>query len=314
MSEMPLGTPIPDDPLEGNPHDAFDGIEDDALESMLDTAVETGEIPEPPEEKEAEPAPADTEQEMEEAQSDEEAPVEQEAKPTEEPKAEEPKEEDLDPVQRRINEIEERHRLELDQRDAKLELQMAHGSRLAGQIGELKKRLEQPPARPEHMPEDESVAYENDRLARIERTLAALSGQRQADDVDLAVKSSLQEVVMSRPELQQLSDEVAEVVPRYAQEWQAALDSTDAGVARTLARAVAVAIVADAKMLKYDKDREAAKKQEVELTDKLKEAKKRAAPTVSTPSSTTRPAAKTVSDLSDDELDDLIDAKLAAGR
>lgn len=305
---MPLGQPMPDDPTEATVPASVDAMDDDALEGAL--AVMAGESPAPVDDVAAD--------DLDATQAGESVPVEAEplapvavtatevaaAAPEAEP-------EPLDVAAELA-----RERLEREKLSAKLELQQAHNSRLAGEIGFLKNKK---PAHARPEPSDEPDAYALDgrseppeanadvreRLERLEGRIASEAVQEATQEAVLSAMNDLTSSVKDDKERAELDRHIKALTPRYAKDWKAAVGATDPEIAGALARGTIMNIIADAKIARLDETRDAARQERANAATALRRSKLSAAPTRTTgaPSQASRPRAKTPDDMTEQEAD-----------
>lgn len=332
VDAAPLGEKIPDDGTTAEQlHGRFDGMDDAALDDAIDSRLEgrPPAPPAPPEKKEAaapadEPPPADDDEQVgdeidkdalrKEEREDEEidaaaADTNEPGKSAEAPAKERPTDPDI-----------ERLRLDLEQRDAKLAKQEAHSARLAGELGHIKNliRGQQPRRRAEPSISDE-LATDLDEFgdgqarSALEERLQRLEDQMARSAISAAIGEVIAELD-ARPDVPEYLKEIAVIAPRYKDDMDSAYSAPDVDSARKLARAAVLGMIADAKEASWQARHEEAERKRTE-TDAALRVKKRAAglPSSSAPAPKTQRKPRTVDDLTDDQLDDLIDSRLRAG-
>jgi hypothetical protein len=285
--------PMPDDPTDPVAPD-LDHISD----ADLDAKINAGLGIKPPEDDYA-PTPEAPAADMEVVADtpDAEAPADttDEPAPFVEPVAQEV------PAAPVVDPLVEQYRIEHEKLQAQLELQRAHASRLAGEIGHLRRQVTAPePDGAEGYNQDPDLAQRFDRLeSRIN-----------SDAIASAIAQEVQ--ALQSPEVKALHDGgwLAKAAAPYEQDWKAATEASDANTARLLARAVARSTVADAKALQFQALREQAQTKAADQAAKLRERKIAAGATSTTPATAARPKPKTFDQMSEAEQDKYIDSRL----
>lgn len=298
MSEqdIPLGQPMPDDPTDPRHDPSLDDMTDAEIEAALDNPPDA---PQPDvaedddyEEPVREAPPAEARQEV--------APQAQDA-----PKVESAPAQEQDPLALER----ERMRAEFELEKAKLQ---AHNSRLAARLGNLEKKSAQPSAPDPY----EADASEVDRFSRLEKRVEEQEQERQAEARGRAIQEGVGEV-RGRPDFAAFFSDPSNLTyiqkagEKFASDWQEALDAPDATTARLLAKAVTASVVAEARALQQEAFRSSAKSRSAEQISKLRGEKRAQAPAASVPSAVARPKAKTLDEMSDDEIERLADAAAA---
>jgi len=261
-------------------------------EAELDALFAKGEgfVPTEPE-KVAEPAP------VPEPEPEPEPKAAQPAEPETPPQAEPPAvevEDDLAKLE------EEGLRLEREKLKADLALQQAHSSRLAGEIGYLKKQLESTP-REAREPYEPQTPEEQDRLTRLEQ--AFLESERKRSQLAVAQAAETAINALDAPELASIRSEIAEVAPKYREQLASAREVNDPTLARQLADAIGRSVIADAKELAWTNRRKALEEKRTVQQAALTARKKSAAVSGGSASSAPRPAPKTYDQMTPEELD-----------
>lgn len=298
-NEMPLGAPIPDDPTDPDPR-AMEDFSDAEIENALADMAGEPRPTQAPEES-AEPEEPEPEAAPVEAKPDDSVDPASDAKPEVTATEHEP-----EPVPT-LDEIEsQKLKLERDRLAAELELQKAHGSRLAARIGNLEKqRQAQKP-----VDGDLAPAYDDDRLVQIQSRLDALDEQKQAEAKAAAIHEEVA-AFKSRPELAKLTpDEMAEAAKKYADDWSAALDAPDPTTARLLSRAVLGLVAAEASGARLARLEDEARQRSTDERSKLRAKKLAAAPPESAPVAAKAVRAKSVSQMTDAEVEAAADAAI----
>jgi hypothetical protein len=258
-------------------------LSNDELEKILDAVLPDGSIPP------AEPAPSTPEPETPPAEP--EPAAEPESTPEPEP------EQDIEAQAAALAAEGERIRNEKLQAD--LEFQRAHASRLAGEIGYLKEQIKsiQRPSEP-YEPQSEA---ELDRLSQLEARLERSESERLRTEVAQAVESAIN--ALDSPSIADIDSQLADVIPKYRGEFEAAQAMQDPNMARQMATAVGRSIIAEAMELKWQQDHAKFAEMKAASTAGNAKAKKAAAPSAS--GAVPPPAAKprTVADWSPAELD-----------
>lgn len=243
--------------------------------------------PAPPQPKAEEPAPKET------------APPAEEPPPQEEPVPSEPEEAPPSTDEIDLKAVEEEgQKIEREKWQAQLALQQAHSSRLAGELGFLRKQLESRPTATEHY-QPESPEEEN-RLVRVERELQAEKSARIRGEVAQAIREGI--LALDAPELQTIQKELAEAAPKYREQLTAASEMTDPATARQIAEAVGRSMIADAKELAWSNRRKALEEKKASQTEALRARKRAASVSGGGAASTARPAPKTYEQMTDAEL------------
>ena len=233
-----------------------------------------------------------------------EAPVEPE--PTPEAPAEPEPEAEPEPVPEVDLAASEREgeRLRSEKLEAALALQQAHASRLAGEIGYLKQKIESGLRASE--PYEPQSQAELDRLSLLEQRLEKSENERLSNQVSQAVSESIGS--LDGPWVQELKDEIAVVGPKYADQLRAASETTDPALARQLATGVAMMVKAEATQMRWEKNHEAMKVQKQAASADLARAKKAQAPSGSGGVPSPPPKQKTIADMSASEADQWLKA------
>lgn len=255
-------------------------LSNDELEKILDAVLPDGSIPAPeptpspaPEPPPAEPEPEATPEATPESEPDIEAEAAAHAA--------------------------EGERIRNEKLQADLEFQRAHASRLAGEIGHLRKQIEtiQRPSEP-YEPQSEA---ELDRLSQLEARLERSESERLRAEVAQAVESAIN--ALDSPSIADIDSQLAEVIPKYKGEFEAAQAMQDPNMARQMATAVGRSIIAEAMELKWQQDHAKFAEMKAASTAGNAKAKKDAAPSASgaVPPPAQKP--KTIADWSPSELD-----------
>ena len=233
-----------------------------------------------------------------------EAPVEPE--PTPEAPAEPEPEAEPEPVPEVDLAASEREgeRLRSEKLEAALALQQAHASRLAGEIGYLKQKIESGLHASE--PYEPQSQAELDRLSLLEQRLEKSENERLSNQVSQAVSESIGS--LDGPWVQELKDEIAVVGPKYADQLRAASETTDPALARQLATGVAMMVKAEATQMRWEKNHEAMKVQKQAASADMARAKKAQAPSGSGGVPSPPPKQKTIADMSASEADQWLKA------
>jgi hypothetical protein len=286
-NEMGLGEMMPEDPTDPPP------LNLDISEADLDALIDNGTAPPSPADAPAPEAEAPDLEVVGEAAPEVKAEEQAEPEPVTEPEQAAPA-----PV---VDPLVEQYRIEHEKLQAQLELQRAHASRLAGEIGHLRRQVTAPePDGAEGYNQDPDLAQRFDRLeSRIN-----------SDAIATAIAQEVQ--ALQSPEVKALHDGgwLAKAAAPYEQDWTAATSATDANTARLLARAVARSTVADAKALQFQALREQAQTKAADQAAKLRERKIAAGATSTTPATAARPKPKTFSEMSEAEQDRFVDSQL----
>lgn len=251
------------------------------LDAILNAILPDGSLPA----EVINPEPAAPEPEKTEA-----APEEPEAEPEPEPEPE--PEVDLLALEK------ERDRYERDELRAKLAEQQAHSSRLAGEIGFLKEKIQRGLTSTEPMPDSEE---DLDRLSRLERALEQSEERRNRSEVSQAVDGVVAR--LDGPWVEDLKDEIAAIIPAYAERLQAAHGASTPELGAELATNILSAMQAEAGRMNVQKRYEAAVAKRQAATADMAKAKKAAAPSASGTVPTPAPKPKTISDMSGAEAD-----------
>ena len=182
---------------------------------------------------------------------------------------------------------------------AKIALLEAHNSRLAGKIGFFEQKLKSiPQATEPYQPESQ---VEIDRLSAVEQRLEQAETIRVRSEVSQAVNAAV--AALDGPWSAELAAEIQVIAPKYADQIQAANESTDPALARQIATAVGLMVKAEATKMKWEashKDLETRKAASVSATASAKRAA-----AVSGAGSVAAPPPKPVSfaDMTADEAD-----------
>ena len=223
----------------------------------------------------------------------EDAPV---APAVEEPPAE-PAEPEVDPIQ------DFRQQWDAERRalEAKIELQMAHNSRLAGELGFLKN---QPPPRPEP---DRPDAFDgqpdpraDEALSRLDKLEADVRNRNRWDGINQEI------AVVRQLDLDAIKDDLPIAAQKFQSDIQILQDTVDPEAARLMTRRVLNAVIAEAERMKDGRDRQARiEKRAATVTDMAKVKK---IGTISASGGTPAPPskAKATSEMSVKELDSLL--------
>lgn len=195
----------------------------------------------------------------------------------------------------------ERTAIEREKWNAEKALLSAHSSRLAGEVGFLRKELEAVRQRPTEPYQPESPEDEN-RLVRMERELQAERTARIRSEVAQAVKESI--AGLDAPDLNVVQAEISLVAPKYREQFTAALESQDPALARQIAEAVGRSVIADAKELAWTNRRKALEEKKAAQADAMRARKKAAAVSGGGAASAARPATqKSYEEMTQAELD-----------
>ncbi len=194
----------------------------------------------------------------------------------------------------------EGHRLQLEKLQAALELQQAHSSRLAGEIGYLKEqqKVRPRPSEPSYVEETETGAEATPEvLRRIER----IETYQVQAEVSQAI--ALGSVGLDEPEARGLREEIISVAPRYKDQMDIVFGLTDSNLARQMSEALTRSILADAKEARWQARHQVLVERKA-ATASVSAGNKRAA-TVSASGgvSAPPPKPKALSDLTADEAD-----------
>jgi hypothetical protein len=242
-------------------------------------------IPEETKEEAPEPPPAEepAQEAVEEPTPTEEAPQEVE-----------------DKEQSYMKEILDQWQLEKKALEAKLDLAQAHASRLAGEIGYLKKHsgVRSEPMRPDTESLEEPTTSDGETLSRLER----IESEIRRRDREAAIAAEV--ASMRGPDHEKMAEEIKVTAEKYAPDWQAALETEDPEAARLMVRRVLNAVLAEAEILRSTKEREARQIQKAEQMASQKEAKKKAVPSASGSTPPPKPKPKTIEEMSDKELEE----------
>lgn len=183
--------------------------------------------------------------------------------------------------------------------EAKLTLQEAHNSRLAGEIGFLREQLKAHP-RPTEPYQPESQA-ELDRLTLLEQNVAQDRAERLKAEVSQAVESEV--AALDGTWSKELAAEIATIAPKYAQQYSAALATTDPVLARQIAKGVVLSVKAEAMQVKWNARHETLLAQREASTAANAKAKKAAAPSASGTVPTPPTPTKSFADMTAKEAD-----------
>jgi len=204
------------------------------LDALLRTMTPDGEIPgAPPDEPAPEPQLADPEP----TPTPEPEPVAAAPEPTPEPEV------DLAALET------EGERLKREKLEAELKMQQAHSSRLAGEIGYLKEQLKSIP-RPSEPYEPQSEA-DLDRLTQLERRIAQSESERQRSMASQAFQDAVGR--LDGDWSVKYKDEIAQVVPKYADQIKMAQEISDPTLARQMGEALVLSIKAEALQVEWEK-------------------------------------------------------------
>lgn len=296
--DIGLGQPMPDDPTDpDNSH--LEGISDADLARALGDEVPVTSSEQPPPADPPDDSPPAGVERLEEV-----APAVQDEKPPDPSPQEPPPEPEPDPV-------EERMRLERERHEASLELQRQHASRMAGEIGHLKNLLrQQSQSRPESYGSD---AQDGDDGSGLRDRLEQLESRLQAEARDRVIAEEMA-LFHGRPDLAGIPETTWKSVgEKYGNEWTQALDTSDPELARRSVRAVLSLVVAEAKEAEWGRRQQEAKLKQADQAARLRAGKVAAGSTVSSQAPEQKRKPKSVNELSDAELDRLIDNKIASG-
>lgn len=273
-----------------NPVQSYDGLSEAELDALFSKGEgflkPEGEKPiEPPAPP---PAPPEPEPEPEAAK-----PVEPEMPPVEEPPAVEV-EDDFAAMDA------EGERLKRERIEADLAFQKAHASRLAGEIGYLREQLKSAPRTASESYEPQTQD-EQDRLTRLEN--AFLDSEKRRTQLEVAQAADAAVSALDVPELSSLKAELAEVVPKYREQFASAREVNDPQLARQLADAIGRSVIADAKELAWTNRRKVLEEKRTVQQAALTARKKSAAVSGGSATSASRPAPKTYDQMTPEELD-----------
>jgi len=246
----------------------------------------------------------ETEELLEEPEASDEAAPEGEAaeeeEPSEAPEAEEEEEGEIE-----VDEAAARSftaALEAERQKAQLEQLRRHSARLAGEIGHLRKELERA-RRGEEGAEEPSPAIE-----KIQSQLERLESQLKSESVVRAVAEEIHQID-TRPEIVALGleKEFQEIAPKYKDKYLQAIASGDPDEARMLTRDLTLGMVSEALALKIGRLKAEQERRKMGASAAHRERKIAASATRG--GSGARPAKeRTVAEMSDKELDSLIDS------
>jgi hypothetical protein len=194
----------------------------------------------------------------------------------------------------------EGERIERERLQAALALQQAHSSRLAGEIGHLRKQLEAIPKASE--PFEPQSPEEMDRLSRLEQAFSDSEARRGRIEVAQAVESAIS-VLDVADVVGPIQAEISQVAPKYKEQFEAARQVTDPGLARQMADAIGRSVIADAKELAWTNRRKTLLEKQAAQAKDLVARKKAATVSGSGTTSTSRPAPKTYDQMTSEELD-----------
>lgn len=187
--------------------------------------------PEPEPEIPAEEAPAE-EVSVEEPAETEEAPAEEPEEETEEDAA---------------SLAAERLGIEMEQLQAKYDLQMAHNARLAGMIGHLQKQQEaltSRPSEPSYEPDTDSEVG-----SALAREVADLKSRFVQAEVSQAI--ALGSTALDEPEARDMREEIIAAAANYKAEMESVFAMTDPELARQNSEALSRCIIADAREARW---------------------------------------------------------------
>lgn len=260
---------------------------DKMTESELDALLKAEGLAEP--EETPPPSPVASEEPQEEPQPEPEV-IEPQPEPVEDP------EPGIDAESFEAEGV----RIKTEKLEADLNMQKAHSSRLAGEIGYLKQQLKAIPHSSE--PYEPQSQAEMDRLSQLEQRFAESETRRNQIEVAQAVESAIG--ALDVPEItQSLMAEIGIVAPRYAEQLQSAKEISDPQLARQIADAIGRSVIADAKELAWSNRRKSLEEKKAVQAKDLVTRKKAATVSGSGATSAPKPAPKTYDDWTLDELD-----------
>jgi hypothetical protein len=212
-------------------------------------------------------------------------------------------EKEPDPIEPEIDVAAERQAIwesEKKAMEAQLDLQRAHASRLAGEIGHLRKAAMAPrtePARSESY--EEPVPVDHETRSRLDK----LESELRKRDKDIAIASAVGQ--LNRPEYKEMEAEFKEAMQKFGQDWTDALDTEDPETARLMATRVANAVIAEAEKIKTLKERTSRLEKKAASVSEIEKAKKKSAIS-SSGSAPAAPQPKRYEDMTPGELDTLL--------
>ena|SRR6185436_6982612 len=213
------------------------------LEAMLENPDTIG--------KEEAPAPVEATPPVEAATP----PVEVETKPEETTPAETPAPE----IDQAAIEAETR-RIDDERRDTEMQKLMAHNSRLAGQIGELRKAQSRAGTEYQEIPQDDE---------RIVELRAAVQEMREAQRSEARNRAVAEEVnsVLAKPYLKDVDQSlIAAATQKFEAAWEEALSEDDPDLARLNCRTVLLSTAAEARRLQLAQAQNTARERSAEQT------------------------------------------------
>jgi hypothetical protein len=293
--------PLEVTPYEPPPPNPFADLSDEQVEAML-----SGQAPEAPQEPEPAPAP-------EAVPVEESAPAVPEV-PDEPTAAEETASASVDDRLAELERTLELERLERQKATAELERTKFLASRNAGEAGYLKKLLadRQRTEAEGGYADSPQDAGDHPGMDEIRKELGALKSER--------VAQALAEVgaafERAHPDAKDYATEMQAILQQTSEEdVQAALYSDDPKLARITAKSILESAYAEARIKALQKQREEAKSRSVVQADKLRGRKVEAAPpgTQRAPAPERSSAPKTIEQMTDAELDALLDSRIRRG-
>ena len=199
-----------------------------------------------------------------------------------------------------VEPVDEEAKIKQEQFEAKLRLQEAHASRMAGEIGFLREQLKSRPL-PSEPYEPQSEA-DIDRLTQLERRFQESEAHRTQIEVAQAVESAVNALDVAEV-IQSIQAEITAVAPKYAEQLNAARQVSDPVLARQLADAVCRSVIADAKEMAWTNRRKSLEEKKAVQARELTARKKSATVSGGGAVSATRPAAKPYDEMTPSELD-----------
>ena len=154
----------------------------------------------------------------------------------------------------------EERKIDRDRLETKLEQLTLHNSRLAGQIGELRKTQSRAGTEYAEIPQDD------ERIVELRRTVQELKDAQRSEARGRAVSEEIQ-AVLAKPYLKGVDQAfVAAATQKYDAAWNEAISEEDPDLARLNARTVLLSVAAEARRNQLDKATTAARERSVEQT------------------------------------------------
>jgi hypothetical protein len=287
MGEMPVGQPVPDDPTDPPGGDLHSDLTDEQVEAALD-----GETAEPTQdEDETKPQP---EQPKPAVEGDAPAVPEAEQEPEPPLSAED-----------RLAVLESQvrvERLEREKAEAIAERERFLHSRAAGEMGHLKKMLNE--RRPEtdggYVPTEETARPEID---DIRTEINALKAER----VQQGVAEELSNFQRAYPDAVKDEQALTEIVQRKLPDYREFLNGNDPKLARTMTRSLLKECYAELRIEREQATKASAATKSYDQAQTMRARKIASAPASTTRTAPQRARPKSIDDLSDAELDALTD-------